>query len=196
MQTYSHFLMTAVLNDGLKSRGLPVHTRALLLGSIMPDVSLFVLTLGYFAYRYWIDPRVPGEHIFGPRYDNLYFNNPFWITGHNLFHAPLLIGLMLVSGYYLGLRQQKKWGVALFWFAVACGFHSLVDIFTHTHDGPLLFFPLNWEYRFSAPISYWDPRYGGRIFAPLEHVLDLAILGYFSALWVLRRRFFKGKEMI
>ncbi len=41
MQTYSHFLMTAVLNDGLKSRGITVHTKALLLGSFMPDVPLF-----------------------------------------------------------------------------------------------------------------------------------------------------------
>ncbi|MBE7472941.1 MAG: metal-dependent hydrolase [Anaerolineales bacterium] len=196
MQTYSHFLMTAVLNDGLKSRGLPVHTKALLFGSFMPDVPLFLLTLGYVAYRAWIDPRLPGEHIFGPRYDNLYFHHPLWITGHNLFHAPVLIALMLGVGYYLGLRQQKKWGVALFWFAVACGFHSLVDIFTHHDDGPLLFFPFNWDYRFSAPISYWDSRYGGRIFAPLEHLLDLAILVYFAVAWALRRKLLKGKETI
>lgn len=196
MQTYSHFLMTAVLNDSLKSRGLPVHTKALLLGSFIPDVPLFVLTLGYFAYRAWFDPRLPGEHIFGPRYDTLYFHHPLWITGHNLFHAPLLIALMLVVGYYLGLRPQKKWGVALFWFAVACGFHSLVDIFTHHDDGPLLFFPFNWDYRFSAPISYWDSRYGGRIFAPLEHLLDLTILVYFAVIWALRRKLLKGKETI
>lgn len=196
MQTYSHFLMTAVLNDGLKSRGLPVHTKALLFGSLMPDVPLFGLTLGYFAYRYWIEPRLPGEHIFGPRYDDLYFHHPLWITGHNLFHAPFLIALMLVAGFYLGLRQQKKWGVALFWFAVACGFHSLVDIFTHHDDGPLLFFPFNWHYRFSAPISYWDSRYGGRIFAPLEHLLDLAILVYFAVAWALRRKLLKGRETI
>jgi hypothetical protein len=147
MRTFSHFLMTAVLNDGLRASGIPVSTKALLLGSFIPDAPLVVLTLGYFAYRYWFDPLAPGEHIYGPRYDNLYFHHPFWITGHNLFHAPLLIGLMLVVGYTAGLRQHKKWAVALFWFAVACGFHSLVDIFTHRDDGPLLFWLM---YRTSA----------------------------------------------
>lgn len=180
--------MTAVVNDGFKFRGLPVHTKALLLGSFMPDVPLVVLTLGYFAYRYWFDPLAPGEHIYGPRYDNLYFQNPVWIAGHNLFHAPLPIGVMLGVGYTMGLRRQQTWGTALFWFALACGLHALVDIFTHYNDGPLLLFPFNWSYRFSAPISYWDPRYGGRIFAPLEHLLDLAILVYLATVWLVRRK--------
>lgn len=193
MQTYSHLLMTAVLNHGLKSHGIPVHTKALLLGSFMPDVSLFGLTLGYFVYRHWFDPAGSGEHIFGPRYDNLYFHNPFWITGHNLLHAPVLISLMALVGYYAGLRRQKKWGAALFWFAVACGFHTLVDIFTHHDDGPLLFFPFDWSYRFSAPVSYWDSRHGGRIFAPLEQALDLAILVYFAVTRLVRRRVLKNQ---
>lgn len=193
MRTYSHFLMTAVLNDSLKSRGLPVHTKALLFGSFMPDVPLFVLTLGYFAYRYWFDPLTPGEHIYGPRYDNLYFYHPVWIISHNLLHGPIPLGVIALAGYYFGLRQQKKWAIALFWFAIACGFHSLVDILTHHDDGPLLFFPFNWEYRFFSPVSYWDPRYGGRIFGSLERLLDLAILAYFAAAWFWRRKAFWGK---
>lgn len=193
MQTYSHFLMTAVLNEGLKVRGVTVQPKALLLGSFMPDVPLFLLTLGYFAYRAWFDPRLPGEHIFGARYDNLYFHNPFWITGHNLFHAPVLVGLMLVVGYTVGLRHQKKWAAALFWFAVACGFHSTVDILTHYDDGPLLFFPFNWRYRFPAPVSYWDPERGGKNFARFELLLNLALAGYLVLKWLLHRNFLRGQ---
>jgi hypothetical protein len=174
--------MTALAGDRLKKRGLPVHTKAALLGSVMPDVPLFVLTFGYFAYRYWFDPIQSGEHIFGPRFDNLYFTNPFWIAGHNLFHAPLMIAALGTAGY-LAARREKPWGVALFWFAVACGFHSAVDIVTHHNDGPVLFFPFNWVYRFNAPISYWHPDYGGRIFAPLELLLDVAIIIYFVIGW-------------
>lgn len=196
MQTYSHVLMTAALNGGLKARGIPVHTKALLLGSFMPDLPLFGLTLGYLLYRYWFDPAGSSEHLFGPRYDNLYFHNPFWLTGHNLLHAPVLLSIMALAGYYAGLRRQKKWGTALFWFAVACGFHALVDILTHHDDGPLLLFPFNWGYRFSAPVSYWDSRHGGRIIAPLEHLLDLAILVYFAVTWLLRRKTLSNKETI
>jgi hypothetical protein len=188
MRTYSHFLMTAVLNEGLKGRGFPVHTKALLLGSFVPDLPLVLLTLGYFAYRAWFEPLAPGEHIYGSRYDNLYFYHPFWLISHNLFHAPLPVGLMALAGYQFGLRQQKTWGMALFWFAVGCGFHALVDILTHYDDGPLLFFPLDWSYRFPAPVSYWDPRHGGRTFTLLERLLDLIILVYLAGAWLWRHR--------
>ncbi|GAB4425195.1 MAG: hypothetical protein Kow0031_04670 [Anaerolineae bacterium] len=182
MNTYSHFLMTALAGDRLKLRNIPVHTKAFLLGSVAPDVPLVALTLGYFAYRYWFDPIQPGEHIFGDRYDNLYFYNPFWIAAHNMLHAPLLIALYAAIGYY-ATRARKRWGPALFWFALACGFHSAVDIFTHHNDGPVLFFPFEWHLRFPSPISYWHPAYGGRIFAPLELLLDAAIILYFAVAW-------------
>jgi hypothetical protein len=53
-----------------------------------------------------------------------------------------------------------------------------------------LFFPLNWRYRFPAPVSYWHPAYGGRTFALFENALDIVILFYFAALalaWAWRR---------
>lgn len=187
MNTHSHFLMTALAGDQLKKRDVPLNNRAFLLGSVMPDIPLFALTLGYFVYRYWFDPIGPGEHIFGPRFDALYFTNPYWIAAHNFFHAPFIIGLMLAAGY-VGMKRQKKWAAALFWFAAACGFHSLVDMVTHVNDGPLPFFPFNWTYRFAAPVSYWDPAHGGRIFAPLSLLLDVAIIGYFVIKWVSSRR--------
>ena len=187
MNTHSHFLITAFAGNRLKNKGLPVHTKGFLLGSVLPDAPLFLFTFGYFAYRYWIDPVGPGEHIFGPRYDNLYFSNPFWIVGHSLFHAPFLIGLMAVAGY-LGARRQKKWGNFLFWFALACGLHTTIDILTHHDDGPALFFPFNWYYRIEAPVSYWDPHHYGSIFASLSLLLDVAIIVYFGVVWWLSRR--------
>ncbi len=186
MQTYSHFLLTAVLGDRLKKKEITISNKALLIGSFLPDVPLLLLTIGYAISRQF-NPDIPDEFIFGPNYDRLYFENPWWILGHNLFHAPLLIMLYGTIGWF-AMKRGRNWGKVLFWFAIGCGFHSVIDIFTHVHDGPVLFFPLNWTYRFAAPISYWDPEHGGRIFAPLEHLLVLIMLLYFATNWWRKRQ--------
>lgn len=36
-------------------------------------------------------------------------------------------------------------------------------------------------------VSYWDPAYGGRIFGPLEHLLDLSLSVYLLVAWWGRR---------
>lgn len=186
MQTYSHFLLTAVLGDRLKKKEVNISYGALLIGSFLPDVPLLLLTIAYVINRQFT-PGIPDEFIFGPNYDRLYFENPWWILGHNLFHAPLLIMIYGSIGW-VAMKRGRNWGKVLFWFAIGCGFHSAIDIFTHVNDGPVLFFPLNWTYRFAAPFSYWDPEHGGRIFAPLEHLLVLIMLLYFAKNWWRTRR--------
>ncbi len=186
MNTYSHLLMTAVLREGLKKRDIVVPTKAALLGSVAPDLPLFALTLGYWIGRQ-IKPLPVHEGLFGPGYDALYFSNPFWIVLHNFFHAPIMIALFATLGY-VGMRRGKVWGTGVFWFAIACGFHSLIDIPTHGDDGPLLLFPFNWSLRYHSPISYWDSRFYGEYFAVFEHLLVLAMLGFFGVKWFIARR--------
>ena len=186
MQTYSHFLITAVFRDRMEHKKVVLSGKALLLGSVLPDVPLFLLTIGFMISRR-LNAGADNEFLFGPSFDTLYFTNPWWISGHNLFHAPLLILLYAAIGYAL-MRQTarpkwQKWGWPIIWFAAGCGLHSLIDILTHVDDGPVLFFPLNWTYRFRAPVSYWDPRHGGRIFGPLEHLLDVILLFFLGRQW-------------
>jgi hypothetical protein len=190
MMTQSHFLITALLGDRLRRRGVQVRLKGFLLGSFVADVPLTVLTLSYFAYRAWFVALPEGEHIFGPSYDLLYFTNPFWIVWTSLFHAPLLIATMALVGSRTGRP-------GLYWFALGCGLHSLIDIFTHHNDGPLLFFPFNWTYRYPAPVSYWHPADGGRTFAVFESALDVLIIAYFASMalaWAWRR--FQGDETV
>ncbi len=180
MRTYSHLLMTAAANRVLGKRiGLPVREAALLLGSFVPDIPLGVLTIVYLVAN-----RLNPAWMLDQQFDKLYFTDPVWIIGHNLLHSPVMILFMLGIGYFFGLNQHRSWGIWLFWFAVGCGFHSAVDILTHHSDGPLLFFPFDWQTRFQSPISYWDRNYGGQVFTLLEYLLDLGLLAYLFVCWV------------
>ena len=138
----------------------------------MPDVPLVLLT-GWYVVRKRFEAGSEGT-LFGPEYDALSFGDPVWIAGHNVMHAPLVILLGLVVSWKLGKRHFGGRWTSLYWFAIGCGIHSLLDIATHHHDGPLLLFPLDFSLRFASPVSYWDPRYHGRVLMLVEHAVDAA----------------------
>ncbi len=174
MNTYSHFLMTAALDKSLPR--VPIVKRAFLLGSVAPDLPLWILSISSISYYHFIQGWSLRE-TFNYIFDELYFYNPFWIASHNFLHSPILLLLALCflwqSRRHIGSRS--RW---LFWFVVACILHSVVDIFTHADDGPLLFFPLEWTIRFHSPVSYWDPQHYGREFRVFERMLDVVLLIY------------------
>jgi hypothetical protein len=150
--------------------------KTVLWASIIPDVPLLVLTLWYFIFE--------GMN-FGPRYDDLFYENAVWVVSHNLFHAPFtvlalgLAGALLAGRSARGLgRRRRMVGRFLLSCSFATGLHSIVDIFTHHDDGPLLLFPFEWSLRFSSPISYWDPEYYGRILGPIDLGLTLLLGAY------------------
>jgi len=191
LQTYSHLILTALLNQTLSTQtSIPVHSRAFLVGAFAPDIALGVLTGQFLLKR-----RLQGsESVWcGEEFNATFFSNPVWIISHNLLHAPLLlVGLMLV-GYAVGSRWRKNWGWTLLWFATGCALHTLIDIPTHHNDGPLVFFPFETAFRFKSPISYWDHQHGGRFFGLIEHLLDMIAVGYLLA-DVLKKRHQKSKQ--
>ena len=172
MQTYSHFLATAVAS---KNKSVNQSKIPLLAGSISPDIPLAIISIGYIIDRRFIRPHLPDKTRCSPTYNDLYFNNPWWIAAHNLLHAPLMVLLLGMMGYFW---RHTRWGHGLFSFAIGCGGHSAIDILTHADDGPVLFFPLDWHTRFPSPLSYWDPAHGGRVFRILEHLLDGLLIGW------------------
>ena len=213
MQTYSHVIITAVLNRALKDQQQrnpagatklmlagrelpPLNSRALLLGSFAPDIPLILLTIIFLASDLWAGRR-PGPDVdpsqFNVAYlfDYLYFHNRWVITLQNLLHGPLVILLYITLGY-VAWRRAQKWGATLFWFAVSCGLHTLIDIPLHTDDGPVLFFPFYWEMRFRSPISYWDPAHYGNYWSMFEHLVVLGLLLYLLVDWWRRRRLVKA----
>ncbi len=96
MNTPSHFLMTAAARRVWPKLRMP--KSAVLIGSVAPDVPLYLMSLGGFIYFHnmlGLSMREAGKHIYG----YLYFNDPGWIALHSLLHSPvsLLVGLSLVQ---------------------------------------------------------------------------------------------------
>ena len=147
---------------------------ALGLGSIAPDIPLYFLSFGgiyYFRnYLGWEDKRV-FNHLF----DDLYFHDPYWIALHNFLHSPAML-LILFALAFASNRFKPRLSRWLYFFLGACMLHSIVDVLTHNDDGPVLFFPFNWQYRFSSPVSYWDGDHHGHTFMIFEVLLDLGLL--------------------
>lgn len=177
MNTPSHLIINLALTriKGLRSARIP--WQAVFWGSLMPDLPLGVLSLATtFYYRVLLGNQSPDlmEKILHP----LYFNNPYWISAHNLLHAPIVLGLSLVILW----RWRTQAGTRthwLFWFFLSSALHASIDILTHYDDGPLIFWPINWKIRFNSPISYWDPAHFGNQFMLFELILDAVLLGFF-----------------
>jgi len=166
--------MTAALDKALPR--VPIVKSAFLLGSVAPDLPLWILSIcGIIYYHFILGWSL--ANTFDLLFDQLYFYNPVWIALHNFLHSPvlLLLGLGLLWRSRRNIGSRERW---LFWFLLACLFHTIVDIFTHANDGPLLLFPLDWSIRFHSPVSYWDRRYHGGEFAQFELALDLVLLVY------------------
>lgn len=211
MQTYTHYVMTAVINQRLKAREQrltagepgahayrtrvpPIRSGWMLLGSVMPDIPLILIFIGTFTADLiqgnMLDPgneEAAAQSYTGYLFREAFFHDPWVKFAHNLFHAPLLIVLYIVLGYWLWQRR-KAWGAALFWFGCACALHTAIDIPVHYDDGPLIFFPFDWETRFYGPISYWENGRGGEWFVIVEHLLLLGMLIYLGVVWWHKRR--------
>jgi hypothetical protein len=214
MQTYTHFVMTAVINRVAKRREAqlsnradatsvqirlpPVNSTWLMIGSVMPDIPLILITFVCIALDLIngnpMDPSneaAATQSYTGYLFEYAFFHEPWVKLAHNLFHAPLLILLYIFVGYWLWKQPGEQWqkrGAALFWLGLACILHTAIDIPLHYDDGPLLFFPFDWETRFYSPVSYWDPARYGRPFAIFEHLLLLGMLLYLLVDWWRRRQ--------
>lgn len=176
LNTPSHLLINAAVYRASGKRGVNIPRSAVLLGGLLPDIPLGIISLAAtFYYRMVLGNQSPDlmESVLHP----LYFNDPYWISAHNILHSPLALGIYLevLWQWRACPGKEQYW---LFWFFVGCGMHTGIDILTHFNDGPLLFWPLNWQIRFHSPVSYWDPAHFGSQFMVFELLLDVALLGY------------------
>lgn len=195
MQTQSHLLITAFGADKYKrSSPIPLHLRMLLVGSVLPDLPFWLLTiLGEFYFLYFaplpgIGSQATAMQIMVYLHFNRFFTDPLWIISHNFFHSLIINTLLIGLGWWAWGKGKKYWGLPLFWLGISTQLHTVIDIFTHSSDGPLLLFPIDWSYRFQSPVSYWEADAYGYLFIIFEYLLDAFILGYFGLRWLRRRK--------
>ncbi len=175
VNTPSHALIAAALRRAAPGRQIPLS--AVLWGSVAPDIPLFLLVAGggvyYCGVLGWTLQRALDRML-----GTLYVQDPFWLAARSTLHAPLVIGAVLAVALTAG--RERAWGRWLAWCAAALFLHAVLDILTHVSDGPLLLFPLDRHLRFHSVVSYWDPRYHGRLFSALELALDVVLTVYLA----------------
>lgn len=138
------------------------------LGATLPDLPMF----GFFAYQtFWLG-RSQRE-----LWTTLYFD-PNWQLFFDLFNSIPCAALLLAISYYLGSKTTTLLvGSALL--------HMVCDLPVHHDDAHRHFLPLsNW--RFESPISYWDPKHFGVIFAICELLFSIV-----ACVWLTRKQYSK-----
>jgi membrane-bound metal-dependent hydrolase YbcI (DUF457 family) len=180
----THLVINAAIEKKFGAK-FNIAKSAFLWGSVTPDIPLGMLSIGYLVYsKYFTDGNVSG--MMNSAFNNLYFNNPWWIASHNFLHSPtaLIIYAILLWRFVDKPSTRGHWWL---WFVFGCMVHSAIDILTHYNDGPVLFFPFDWHTRFYSPISYWDKAHYASQFVYVEVGLNLVLLGYLFLPRLIRR---------
>jgi len=141
---------------------VPWSGRAAALGSILPDLSLYLM-----AGVALVVMKIPAERVFG----ELYFSRT-WQTVFAIDNSFVIWGLILLVA--LWLRSLPV-------IALACAglLHIATDFPLHNDDARRHFWPLS-EWVFQSPLSYWDSDHHAAIVAPVGL---LAVLISAAVLW-------------
>ena len=159
MNTPAHLLTGAAL---FGRKGGQKTLFAATLGSLLPDLSLYLLVFWAFNVQ-GLTPDV----VFGEKYFSAEWQQIFAID-----NSIPLWGLLLA----LALWRRLDWAVAL---CAAALLHIGLDFTMHAGDGRPNFWPVS-DWIFDSPISYWDSRHHAHMVAPVT--LAASVLA-FGLLW-------------
>lgn len=156
MNTQTHILLNLALlrKTGLRNAS-SMNMQSAFWGSLLPDLPMFV---------FFISSVIIGESQ-RRIWDELYFL-PGWQTPIDIFNSiPIFLTILLV-----GILLRRR-GIII--FAAAALLHVAGDFLLHHDDAHAHFFPFS-KWRFSSPVSYWDPDHYGRIFVVVEFLMGAA----------------------
>ncbi len=121
-----------------------------LLGGALPDIPICLVFSGLLLVTGNVSETVD-------TFRALYEGSAVMIGLHNVLHSPISLGILLLFSECSGSYKP-----AIKIFIAGCFTHSVIDIYTHVDDGPLMFWPFDLESRFTSRISHWDPNYSGQ----------------------------------
>lgn len=136
---------------------VPATLVAALAGGLVPDVPMFVMVLWSTRIT-----GVPEHEVFG----KLYFSDQ-WQAVFAVDHSFFVWGAAFVIAVLLGQTILRA-------FAGSGLLHAIADFLTHHDDARRQFWPVS-DWVFKSPISYWDSRFYGNIFALFEVGLIAAL---------------------
>jgi membrane-bound metal-dependent hydrolase YbcI (DUF457 family) len=132
------------------------------LGGILPDLiymaGFLPKIVSYQSFREWM-------------------HDPLWDTLWNSFlarsaHSLVIWGIVCLPFFIFRKNDLCK---RLIPFLIGWGLHVIADALTHVSDGYPLFFPFS-DYRFPAPVSYWEREFHAREFFVISHTLMAGLL--------------------
>lgn len=166
MNSPTHSLLALAL---LSKRGEPRRNWAVFIGSLIPDLVIYI----WFPYQ----AVIRGES--GARiWNELYFQPPMQ-TLIALFNSIPIYSALAVLGYVM---RAKLWGQLLLAFSLAALIHMASDMPVHAHDAYRHFWPIS-DWRFHSPLSYYEADHHAVWVSLFEAVLA------FICIAVLWRRF-------
>ena len=151
MNTPAHAVLNLVVL-GRKEDTWPEQA-AILIGSVLPDAPMFVF---YFVEK--IVRKTNEGQIWSVRYYETAWQNFF-----DLFNSLPLIATVCLAGALLRARSLMLLGLSMI-------LHVAGDLPLHHDDGHRHFFPFS-DWRFSSPVSYWDPAHYGTTVGWIEATL-------------------------
>ena len=166
MNTPSHAILNLAI---LTTPVYPGAALSIVVGAILPDMPIFAM---YFWAK-WVH-RQPERVIWTETY-----YQPLWQNLTHGFHSIPLKMIAIAIAYYLGYWQLTI-------LLVSALAHSFLDFPVHNDDAHRHFYPFS-NYRFISPISYWNPKYHGRVVSFIERLLVLSATIYLFPLqdsWV------------
>ncbi|MBQ14462.1 MAG: hypothetical protein QGG67_19605 [Gammaproteobacteria bacterium] len=155
MNTPIHAVLNLTLLNSKNDASKVLCFQAVLLGALLPDLPMF--------YFFVVESLINGEPP-SAVWGQLYFQ-PGWQNLFDTFNSIPFVLLGLGVAYYY---------CATFWLYLFLSMllHILCDLPLHHDDGHHHFFPFS-SWRFDSPVSYWDPRYYGRIFRVIEMIIAI-----------------------
>lgn len=169
MQTHGHY----VINMALLGKTIaPKHNIAIAIGSVLPDIPIFLFyVISKFIYK-MPEAKIWGEAYYQPVWQNII------ATSHSI---PIALIGFIICWFF-----DWKWG-AILCVSMVC--HCLLDLPVHHDDAHRHFYPFS-DYRFNSPVSYWDVNHHAKIAAGVEFALVLIATPFVMGL--LRTPYTKG----
>lgn len=166
MKTPTHMLIGIVVGRFLPGNGR-YKSLWVAFGAAAPDIPLILVALYCWGVMTLFPCVSENCQDFVSFVDYFYFENSIFIASHHLLHSPtslLLLSAILFSQW----RKNRILVYREWWFLTGATSHAVIDLFTHAEDGLLVFWPLNWHFRFNSGVSQWDMQGAGQVILLVE----------------------------